>query len=119
MCDALARNLPKDSEVFLANCMAHARRRFVDVEFNFPQECAYVLETLEQFYKNDADTKQQNMTPDQRLQYHQQKSASLMKDLKYWLSRQFEDKKVEHNSALGQAITYMLRHLVLCQVPQP
>lgn len=110
MCDALSRNLPKDFEVILANCLAHARRRFVDVEFNFPQECAYVLETLEQVYKNDAATKQQHMTADQRLQYHQQKSAPLMDDLKDWLSRQFDDKKVEPNSALGQAIAYMLKH---------
>jgi transposase len=47
MCDALSRNLPKDFKVILANCLAHGRRRFVDVEFNFPQECTYVLETLE------------------------------------------------------------------------
>jgi hypothetical protein len=110
MCDALSRNLPKDFKIILANCLAHARRRFVDVEFNFPEECTYVLETLEDVYKNDAITKQQNMTPDQRLQYHQAKSKPLMDDLKDWLDQQFDDKKVEPNSALGQAITYMLNH---------
>lgn len=110
MCDALSRNLPKDFKVILANCLAHARRRFVDVEFNFPQECRYVLETLEKVYKNDAVTKQQNMTPDKRLQYHQQKSAQLMDDLKDWLKQQFDDKKLEPNSGLGQAISYMLNH---------
>jgi len=110
MCDALSRNLPKDLKVILANCMAHARRRFVDVEPNFPKECTYVLETLEQVYKNDAVTKQNNMTPDQRLQYHQQKSSPLMDDLKDWLQQQFDDKNVEPNSGLGQAISYMLNH---------
>jgi transposase len=110
MCDALSRNLPKDFKVILSNCLAHARRRFVDVEPNFPQECTYVLETLEKVYANDEITKQQNMTPKQRLQYHQQKSAPLMQDLHKWLSRQFDDKKVEPNSSLGQAISYMLNH---------
>ena len=110
MCDALSRNLPKDFKIILANCMAHARRRFVDVEFNFPQECTYVLETLEEVYKNDALTKQQNMTPDKRLQYHQTKSGPLMDDLKDWLRQQFDDKKVEPNLALGQAVSYMLNH---------
>ena len=110
MCDALSRNLPKDFKIILANCLAHARRRFVDVQFNFPEECTYVLETLEDLYKNDAFTKQHNMTPDQRLQYHQAKSKPLMDDLKDWLDQQFDDKKVEPNSALGQAITYMLNH---------
>ena len=110
MCDALSRNLPKDFKTILANCLAHARRRFVDVEANFPQECTYVLEILEQVYENDAVTKQQSMTPDKRLQYHQQKSAPLMDDLKDWLQQQFDDKKVEPNSSLGQAISYMLNH---------
>jgi hypothetical protein len=110
MCDALSRNLPENFKTILANCLAHARRRFVDVEFNFPQECTYVLETLEQVYINDAVTKQQNMTPDQRLQYHQEKSAPLMDDLEDWLQQQFDDKKVEPNSSLGQAISYMLNH---------
>ena len=110
MCDALSRNLPKDFKIILANCLAHARRRFVDVEFNFPQECTYVLETLEEVYINDAVTKQQKMTADQRLQYHQEKSAPLMDDLEDWLQQQFDDKKVEPNSSLGQAISYMLNH---------
>jgi transposase len=110
MCDGLSRNLPKDFKVILSNCLAHARRYFVDVEPNLPQECTYVLEILERVYENDEITKQQNMTPDQRLQYHQQQSAPLMDDLKDWLSRQFEDKQVEPNSSLGQAITYMLNH---------
>jgi transposase len=110
MCDALSRNLPKDFEVILANCLAHARRHFVEVEPSFPQECAHVLETLENVYENDAITKQQNMTPDQRLDYHQQKSKPLMENLNKWLSRQFDEKKVEPNSSLGQAISYMLNH---------
>jgi transposase len=110
MCDALSRNLPKDFKVILSNCLAHGRRRFVDVEPSFPQECTYVLETLEKVYENDAVSKQQNMTPDQRLHYHQQKSQPLMDDLHKWLSRQFDDKNVEPNSSLGQAIGYMLKH---------
>ena len=70
----------------------------------------HVLETLEEVCINDAVTKQQNMTPDQRLQYHQKKSAPLMDNLNDWLQQQFDDKNVEPNSALGQAITYMLNH---------
>ena len=47
MCDALSRNLPENFKTILANCLAHARRRFADVQFNFPEECTYVLETLQ------------------------------------------------------------------------
>jgi len=50
------------------------------------------------------------MDPDQRLKYHQDNSTELMEDLKTWLTSQLEDKKVEPNSNLGQAISYMLKH---------
>jgi transposase len=50
------------------------------------------------------------MDPDQRLKYHQENSAKLMEDLKTWLTDQLEDKKIEPNSGLGQAISYMLKH---------
>ena len=31
MCDALSRNIPKELQTILANCLAHGRRYFVDV----------------------------------------------------------------------------------------
>jgi hypothetical protein len=45
MCDALSRNVPKlpaGVEILLANCLAHGRRRFVEVAENFPSECRYI-----------------------------------------------------------------------------
>ncbi len=38
MCDALSRNLPSDFATLLANCLAHARRNFVDVLASFPDQ---------------------------------------------------------------------------------
>lgn len=110
MCDGSSRNIPKDFETILAACITHGRRRFVEVNESFPRECEYVLKTLEKVYANDAYTKEKNMDPDQRLKYHQENSASLMQDLKTWLTSQLEDKKIEPNSGLGQAISYMLKH---------
>ena len=43
MCDALARNLPGKLQTILANCLAHGRRRFVEVADRFPEECRHVL----------------------------------------------------------------------------
>lgn len=110
MCDALARNLPKEFKVRLANCMAHARRRFIDVTELFPKECRFVIETLKDVYKNDATAKQRGMSDDERLAYHQAESGSLMVSLKKWLKKRFSQKKVEPNSSLGEAISYMLNH---------
>jgi transposase len=111
MCDALARNLPKELEVIVANCLAHARRKFIDQVQNFPEPCRYVLETLRDIYQNDALAKETRMSPDQRLALHQAKSAPLMAEFENWMNQQIAEKKVEPNSGLGKAISYMTNHL--------
>jgi hypothetical protein len=110
MCDALSRNLPKSFKTVLANCLSHARRKFVDVTEYFPEQSRFVLETLGQVYKHDAIAKDRQMSDEQRLEYHQAKSGSIMNDLEGWLSEQFEKKTVEPNSSMGEAISYMLDH---------
>jgi len=37
MCDGLARNLPKELDTILANCLAHGRRNFVELTIAFPK----------------------------------------------------------------------------------
>ena len=110
MCDALSRNLPGEFKTILANCLSHGRRRFVDVVENFPEEVRYVLEVLAKVYKNDARARKDNLSPQQRLIFHQRDSGPLMQTLHEWLERQFADKTVEPNSGLGEAIAYMLKH---------
>jgi hypothetical protein len=56
MCDALSRNLPGELKTILAHCLAHGRRRFVDVAEHFPDQCRHVLESLAVIYRNDALT---------------------------------------------------------------
>ncbi len=110
MCDALSRNMPEALKTILANCLVHARRNFVDVTANFPNPCRFVLEILRDVYRNDHTTKEQKMTSQERLEFHQTKSSPLMKKLLTWLKQQFHEKKVEPNSGLGKAIAYMLKH---------
>lgn len=110
MCDALSGNAPEEFVTLMANCLAHGRRNFVDIVWNFPEDCAYVLEELKQVYKNDAIAKEQNLNPDERLVFHQQNSQSVMEGLYEWFSSQLAEKKVEPNSGLGKAIHYMTKH---------
>jgi len=110
MCDALSRNLPAELETIVANCLAHSRRQFVDVVDRFPDQCRYVLESLKVVYRNDAIARKKKLSPEARLEFHQTESGPVMEELQTWLTRQFEDHLVEPNSALGQAISYMLRH---------
>ena len=46
----------------------------------------------------------------ERLRFHQQQSKTVMDDLHQWLETQLKENKVEPNSGLGKAISYMLRH---------
>jgi len=110
MCDALSRNMPKELQTIVAHGLAHGRRQFVDVAANFPEECLYVLKRLKVVYTNDALAKDQEMSPEQRLAFHQAQSKPKMDELKAWLTAQMEQRKVEPNSGLGEAITYMRKH---------
>lgn len=110
MCDALSRNLAGPLKTIVANCTAHARRKYVEVAPQFPEECRFVLETLAEVYKNDALCRESRLSPEEQLRFHQTHSGPLMKTLENWLAEQFAQRKVEPNSGLGQAITYMRKH---------
>jgi transposase len=110
MCDALSRNLPGDLETILAHCLAHARRRFVDVYDRFPDACRHLLESLAVVYRNDAVARERRLSPEARLRFHQEASGPTMQALHDWLEPHLGEKRTEPNSALGGAIGYTLKH---------
>ncbi len=69
-----------------------------------------VLETLGEVYGNDALAKQQGLSLEERLRFHQERSGPVMEGLQAWLSEQLSQHKVEPNSGLGKAMNYLLRH---------
>ncbi len=109
MCDGLARNLPRDHTVVVGNCLAHGRRHIVDEVENFPAECRHVLEALRRVFHTEARSRRLGLTPEQRLELHQRESGPVMDALRRWMQTQFENKRVEPNSGLGQAFHYLLR----------
>jgi hypothetical protein len=112
MSDALSRNVPKlpeKLEILWGNCTAHARRRFVQVTPNFPEECRFVLESLRDVYRYDAEAEAQGLSPEARLRFHQEHSQPVMDALQAWFKAQFAEKKVEPNPGLGKAISYCLK----------
>jgi transposase len=109
MCDALSRNLPGELKTIVANCLAHGRRQFVDEADRFPEECRHVLEMLAVVYHNDAIARDRKLSLEERLLFHQAESGPIMEELHVWLVRQFDERRVEPNSGLGKAISYLLR----------
>jgi len=108
MCDGASRNGSEDFEAIMANCLAHARRQFVEIINSFPDECAYMIERLGKVYHHDAIAKEQKLSDEQRLLCHKQQSGPIMAELEAWCRQQIEEKIVESNSGLGKAVNYML-----------
>ena len=68
-----------------------------------------MLEALRKVYEHDALAKDRELTPLERLAFHQQLSGPVMADLATWLNEQL-DGQVEPNSTLGQAMRYLQKH---------
>lgn len=110
MCDALSRNMSGELQTILANCLAHARRKFVDIHANFPTECRMVLKAFESIYHHDAEARRLHLSPAERLQFHQTHSGPILTQLHTWIGQQFGEQLVEPNSSLGQALKYLQKH---------
>jgi len=110
MCDGLAANLPKQFQVILANCLAHARRRFFELAEPFPREVQLVLYSFQCIYANEEQALRAGLDPQQRLEFHQLRSAFVLEGLIAWMQGQFSKKTVEPNSQLGEAFSYIIKH---------
>jgi transposase len=115
MGDAASRNRPKDEKgepmpTDKANCLAHGRQYIVNVYENFPDESLYFLDELSTVFLNEKTAKKQKLNPQQRLEFHQEHSGPVMDRLWKWMGRQFEEKLVEPNSALGEAIKHLKKN---------
>jgi transposase len=104
MCDGLERNLPRDLETIVGNCVVHMRRHFVEVAGSFPDEVRHVLDELACVYRTEARAKA--LPPTERLALHQRESAPVMERLRAWMDEQEAERRVEPNSGLGKAIAY-------------
>jgi transposase len=116
MSDASSQNMPKKihdnllARWIMCFCLVHGRRKFYEVYNFFSQECEFVLDMMSQVYRHEAHCKKQQLSPHERLHYHQEKSTPLMEALRVWLNNQLLHHLVEDNSGLGQAVRYLLRH---------
>jgi transposase len=81
MSDGLDRNDPADTETVRGTCLAHGRRKFVEVLESFPTECEHVLKEIAKVYKHDADSFALGHSAEDRLAHHVKHSQSIMDDL--------------------------------------
>ncbi len=110
MCDALAANVAGEFTTIVANCLTHGRRQVADVAEQFPEAARYVIEALAKVYEHDAKCRQEQLSAEQRLSFHQEHSQPVMEELERWMNEQFDKHLVEPNSGLGKALRYLLKH---------
>lgn len=106
-CDALSRNIPKDHPTLVAYCNAHTRRQFYEIVHYWPKECLTIVSAFDVIFLNDRIAKSNNLSPENRLKWHQEKSAHVMDGIYKYCQELIESKQVEPNSSLGKAINYL------------
>ena len=111
MSDALSSNRPSvDLATIIALCNAHGRRQFVDVIDHFPEEVEYILLHYQKIWVLDADIKQQKLDDKMRLNLHKKHSLPVMEKLYSEFNQCIDEDLVEHNSGLGNAMRYFIKH---------
>jgi hypothetical protein len=121
MCDALSRNVPKNVDVIVGNCMDHARRGYVDIAHKHREECLHFINRAGDIYRADREAKRLRLDDDARLELHRKKSLPIMEELRSWCEGKITNKEVEPNSPLGGTLQYFLNHYTalvqFCMVP--
>jgi len=93
--------------ITVLNCMAHARRKFVDALQNDKDRCEHALALFQKLYAIERKANQEQLLPDAILSLRQDKSVPVLKELKEWMVAQYPD--VLPASAIGKAIAYSLK----------
>jgi transposase len=108
MSDGSSMNNSPPMSATILNCLVHAREKFKKLEGVFTEACRHVIEKISEVYDLEEQTQLQQMTKEQRLDYHKLNSLPIMEKLRLWMVEQMEKKIVEPNDALGCAFDYFL-----------
>lgn len=85
----------------LAHCWAHVRRKFVDIEEQFPDRCKEILDLISELYAIESSAK--SMEPRERHRLRQEQSRPVVQRIHDWALRT----ETLPQSSLGKAIAYM------------
>jgi hypothetical protein len=119
MGDAARVNWSTQQESEDCACLAHARRKFAELEKTHPRSCSHALDEIGKIYEHEAVARQ--MSDEDRLAYHEKLSLPILSKLRQWISEEIEDKRVEPNSGLGKAMAYFENQYEMlvqfCRIP--
>ena len=103
---SLARDAPQMNldgsgghKIISANCWAHVRRKFVDIEKNYPRQCDKILRLIGTLYKLEHKAKNET----ERILIRNKRSRKVINAIKKWMNNQ----SCLPESGLAKAINYM------------
>lgn len=97
--------------IIRVGCMAHARRKFVDVINMAPKKKGYshqAVEKIKALYAIEAWIKENELPPDKVKEYREKHAKPLLDNFKKTLDEMYP--KTPPKGPLGRAITYSLNH---------
>ncbi len=119
MSDASSNNFPDLNESLLSKwvislCLSHGRRKFHELidDSGGSDDYKLILKIIGDVYSNERYCKDNHLSDESRLSYHQEHSGPLMRALHTWLNNLLLYKEVEPNSPFGEAIAYLLKRWV-------
>lgn len=99
---ALARASPGFT---LVNCWAHVRRKFIDIEENFPEPCRQILDLIGELYAVERSVIGDN--DDERSRHRAELRRTRSKEILDRMQRWVAEQRALPQSGLGKAIAYM------------
>jgi transposase len=114
------KNLPGE-DIELLNCMAHARRKFVDARANNNAKADLALELMQKLYAVEKTAREDNYSNDQRFELRQRESVPVLNELKSWLDKhddrgrgkkknKITETTITPSQSIRTAINYTLNH---------
>lgn len=88
------------------NCVAHARRKFVDAQQNDAKRSHHALDLFQQLYDTERTIKDKQLSDEALLELRQKESVPVLKQLEQWMTEEYP--KVTPASVIGKAIGYCL-----------
>jgi transposase len=112
--DALAKS--RAGKVTLADCWAHARRKFFDAKASAPRTAGWILRQLQHLYQIEARLRAKRCSPKLRAVLRAQESRSIVARLGQACRRLQQSHRHLPQSPLGQALTYTLNQWAGLQI---
>lgn len=100
-------NFDKNEHIIQLNCMAHARRYFIDALPTDQQRAAYVLEQMQQLYAIDRSCREKKLPFEERKDVRQKEAVPILEKLAQWMKEQYQT--VLPKSPIGKALAYSIK----------